>query len=89
MEKKNKTQEIPDLGINLEVTETVKQKEIVGTGVIPDENIYATYPHECKKCGYNKGQLIELGIWFSDEEGVVRVKCGKCGWAETISGKSM
>jgi len=53
-----------------------------GKGAIEDKNIMATFPHKCSKCGYDKAQVIELGVWFSDEAGVVRYKCGKCGFAQ-------
>ena len=87
MEETNKTkdkeeQEVLDLGIKLEIVEKIKQKEIVGQGVIEDQNIYATFPNKCQKCGHDKAQVIELGIWYSDEAGVVRYKCGKCGFVE-------
>jgi len=81
-ENKQNKQEIKDLGINLEATESIKKKKLVGTGIIDDKNIYATYPHKCKKCGHDKAQVIDLGIWYSDEAGVIRFKCGKCGFAE-------
>ena len=80
--KKIEEKEIPDIGIKLEIIETIKQKEVVGQGAVEDENIYATFPNICKKCGHDKAQVIELGIWYSDEAGVVRYKCGKCGFVE-------
>jgi len=79
--EKNK-QEIENLGINLEASENIKKKPVIGTGVVEDKNIFATYPHKCKKCGYDKAQVIDMGIWYSDEAAVTRFKCGKCGFAE-------
>lgn len=64
------------------VSEKIKQKEAKGEGYVQDKNELATFPHICKKCGYDKAQVIEMGIWFSDEAGVIRYKCGKCGFAE-------
>jgi DNA-directed RNA polymerase subunit M len=55
--------------------------------VATEENIMAVYPHKCKKCGYEKAQLIECGIWIGDEDQVIRYKCGKCGHVEDVSEK--
>jgi DNA-directed RNA polymerase subunit M/transcription elongation factor TFIIS len=60
----------------------IKQKQEKGKGCVEDKNELATFPHTCKKCGYDKAQVIEMGVWFTDEGGVVRYKCGKCGFAE-------
>ncbi|MBW3023146.1 hypothetical protein KY308_03515 [Candidatus Woesearchaeota archaeon] len=54
---------------------------------MPDKNPLAVYPHKCKKCGYEKAQLIECGIWIADEDCVVKYKCGKCGFVEDVSEK--
>jgi DNA-directed RNA polymerase subunit M/transcription elongation factor TFIIS len=53
-----------------------------GKGAIKDENQLATYEKTCKKCGYGFAQILDLGIWYSDEAGVIRYKCGKCGNVE-------
>lgn len=63
-------------------SENIKQKPIIGEGAVEDKNLLATFPHECKKCGHNMAQVIELGVWYGDEAGVVRYKCGKCGKIE-------
>jgi len=51
------------------------------------KNYLATFPHFCKKCGHNKAELITFEPWYSDENGIVRYKCGKCGIVEQGSGK--
>lgn len=68
----------------IEVTadEEIKKKPEKGKGAIKQENLLATFPHKCKKCGFEKAEVIELGVWFSDESGVIRYKCGKCGFTE-------
>ncbi len=53
-----------------------------GKGAVSGKNQLATFPHTCKKCGYDKAQVIDLGVWFSDEAGVIRYRCGKCGFTE-------
>jgi len=70
---------------------TSKEKEEIekkGGGVIKDEDIYASYPHKCKKCGFGKAEMLSMGPWYSDEDTVVQYKCGKCGFAENMSRKT-
>lgn len=63
-----------------------KQKER-GTGTSKDENEFANYEHLCKKCGYGKAQIIDMGIFYSDEDNLILLKCGKCGFCERIGRK--
>jgi len=51
------------------------------------ENLLAVYDNKCKKCGYNKAQLIEKMAWYSDEDNTYQMKCGKCGFIEQLEGK--
>ena len=51
------------------------------------ENRLAVHDHVCKKCGYNKAELIEIMPSYSDEDSMMRMKCGKCGFAEQLEGK--
>ncbi len=62
--------------------ENIKQPKEKGRGYVKDKNELATFPHKCKKCGYEKAQVIELGVWFGDEGGVIRYRCGKCNHTE-------
>jgi len=55
-----------------------------GEGVVDDENILATYKHKCEKCGYEKAEIQDIGVQYSDEDNVMLVKCGKCGFVERI-----
>lgn len=50
-------------------------------------NEFATYRHKCSKCGYDKAEIIDLGAQYSDENNLVLLRCGKCGWSERVSGK--
>lgn len=59
-------------------------KEIKVSG---DENILAVYDHLCKKCGYNKTELIEISCSYSDEDNIYQMKCGQCGHVEQLEGK--
>ena len=51
------------------------------------QNILAVYPHKCPKCGYDKAELIDIMPFYSDEDCVSRMKCGKCGFVEQMEGK--
>lgn len=61
-----------------------KEEEI---RVATEGNPLAVYPHKCSKCGYEKAELIEVGIEISDEDQRIRYKCGKCGHVEDVSEK--
>ena len=66
--------------------EKIKKKE-EKFEVATEENPLAVYPHTCKKCGYEKAQLIEIGIQIGDEDPVIKYKCGRCGLVEDVSEK--
>ena len=65
-----------------------KKIEEKGVGAINDKNLLATFPHQCKACGHEKAEVIELGVWYSDEAGNVLYKCGKCGKTEAEKGNN-
>lgn len=69
--------------------EKIKKKKPVGKGVAEDKDIFATYHHECEKCGYNKAEIIDMGIFYSDEDNLIFLKCGKCGNVERVGDKAM
>lgn len=52
--------------------------------ILKSENEFATYKHKCQKCGYGKAQVIDLGVFYSDEDNLILLKCGKCGWSERV-----
>jgi DNA-directed RNA polymerase subunit M/transcription elongation factor TFIIS len=68
--------------------ETIKKQEEKGVGFNHDKNELATFPHECTHCGHDLAQVIELGVWYSDEAGNIRYKCGKCGRVEGEKGNN-
>ncbi len=55
--------------------------------VLENPNILAVYDHKCKRCGYEKAELIEISASYSDEDNTYRMKCGKCGFVEQLEGK--
>ena len=67
--------------------EKIKHKKI-GEGVVKEKDVFATYDHKCKKCGYKKAELLDLGAQYSDENELVMIKCGKCGYTERIEKKT-
>ncbi|MGD9276862.1 MAG: hypothetical protein PVJ67_06855 [Candidatus Pacearchaeota archaeon] len=60
-----------------------KRKE----GSVKDEDVFASYKHICKKCGYDKAEVIDMGIFYSDEDNLILLKCGKCGYSERVGRK--
>lgn len=55
---------------------------------IKEENDLATYKNKCKKCGFGKAQVIDMGVAYSDEDNLILLKCGKCCWAERVGKKT-
>jgi len=53
-----------------------------GAGIKFAKDQPASYPHVCKKCGYDKAQALHLGIFYSDEDNLILFRCGKCGYIE-------
>ena len=75
--------------ISLKISEGVK-KSSVGEGVADadkDVDERATYEHVCEKCGYDKAEVWDAGVQISDEDELIMLKCGKCGYVERIGRK--
>jgi len=68
--------------------EKIPEEEEVGKGSVEDKNVYATYNHECPKCGFDKAQVIDCGVFYSDEDNLIFLKCGKCGYSERVGDKA-
>jgi DNA-directed RNA polymerase subunit M/transcription elongation factor TFIIS len=56
-----------------------KGKEIE---IADGSNPVAVHDHICSRCGYDKAEIIDKGIWYSDEDNVIVFKCGRCGHSE-------
>ncbi|MBU2503567.1 MAG: hypothetical protein KJ879_00740 [Nanoarchaeota archaeon] len=67
--------------------EKLPPKKIVGRKISEEGNEFATYKHKCPKCGFGKAQVIDVGIFYSDEDNLILLKCGKCGWSERLGRK--
>ncbi|MFQ5474311.1 MAG: hypothetical protein ACE5DM_00590 [Candidatus Nanoarchaeia archaeon] len=71
-----------------EITDKVRHDRPVE--VVTDEiHPLAVYPHKCKKCGFEKAQMISKGIWYSDEDECIEYVCGKCGRHEKAEGQKI
>ncbi len=68
--------------------EKIKSKEEKGKGFVNEGNSFATYNNKCKKCGYGKAQVLDMGIFYSDEDNLILLKCGRCGFSERIGRKT-
>ncbi len=64
------------------------EEEELGEGVIRNENLFATYEHKCSKCGYDKAEVIDMGIFISDEDNLILIRCGKCGHTDRLGRKT-
>ncbi len=62
-------------------------KEKKGEGVADERNVLAVHKHTCSKCGYDKAEIIELGVWYTDEDHNVLYRCGRCGHTEKEDAK--
>lgn len=58
------------------------KNEIRGSGVTNEGNASANYDNKCKKCGHTGAEIIDVGVLFSDEDHLILLKCGKCGFSE-------
>ena len=73
--------------LNKESRINTEKSEARRIEVSDGENILAVYDHICKKCGHNKCELIEIAPLYGDEDAMIRMKCGKCGFTEQLEGK--
>ena len=67
--------------------EKILHKHQIGR-VFVSGNEFAVYKNKCQKCGYDKAQIIDLGVSYSDEDNLILLKCGKCGWSERVGKKT-
>jgi DNA-directed RNA polymerase subunit M/transcription elongation factor TFIIS len=72
---------------NLSFNEKMEEQKNKGKGFRDSGNEFADYPNICKKCGYDKAQIIDMGVFYSDEDNLILLRCGKCGFSERIGRK--
>ncbi len=73
---------------NISFNEKIEKQNNRGKGIKENNNEFANYKNICKKCGYDKAQILDLGIFYSDEDNLILLKCGKCGFCERIGRKT-
>ncbi len=78
----------PELRQDAPVSWEKNRQKIEQITVADGKNILAVHDHLCKKCGYGKAEMLEIGAFYSDEDLVVKMKCGKCGCVEQLEGKT-
>ncbi|MBU0470951.1 MAG: hypothetical protein KKA62_03465 [Nanoarchaeota archaeon] len=67
---------------------SIKNNELGKVITVSDgKNVLAVHDHSCKRCGHGKAELVDLGSFYSDEDSVYKMKCGKCGFVEQLEGK--
>lgn len=71
----------------ISTTHSMKKKGKKGEGVADSNNMFADYDFICKKCGYDKAQAIIKDPMISDEDHLIIMKCGKCGFSEQLARK--
>lgn len=59
-------------------SEKITRKEKIGEGVAVEDKEKG-FTNVCKKCGYNKCDVYDLGASYSDESDIYLFKCKKCG----------
>jgi len=72
----------------LKSIEKIEGKKVRGEGVNKNESGFATYENICKKCGHDKAEVMDLGVQYSDEDNLIFLRCGKCGFSERIGRKT-
>ena len=55
--------------------------------VADEKNILAVHHHLCRKCSYDQAELIEIAPFYSDEDPIMKLKCGRCRAVEIEEGK--
>ena len=77
----------PELNQEKKVLQTTNNNQGQRLQVSDGLNPLAVHDHVCKKCGYNQAELIEIAPFYSDEDSIIRMKCGKCSFVEQLEGK--
>jgi len=77
----------PELNQDKNILQTTNNNQGQRLQVSDGINTLAVHDHVCKKCGYGQAELIEIAPFYSDEDSVIRMKCGKCGFVEQLEGK--
>ena len=71
----------------LTTSEKINKEGKEGVAIISEINDAATYRSICKKCGYEKAEVIIRDPMISDEDSITMLKCGKCGKVKNLTRK--
>lgn len=63
------------------IQKILKQEE-KGQGIAEKNKSEKGFPYTCKKCGHEFADVVDLGVFYSDESSVYLFKCKKCGNTE-------
>lgn len=50
-------------------------------------NHLAVHDHSCSKCNHDKAEMLEIAPMYSDEDPLVKMRCGKCNHVDILDGK--
>jgi len=67
---------------NLTISESIKEKEPVGEGILDEKRKAVNFPHTCPKCKHEGCEVIDLGPHYSDESDIHLYICDKCGYVD-------
>ena len=70
------------------ISKEFKEKKVEKGKGVGDGNPFATYKNVCKKCGYDQAQIIDVPAKYSDEDDLIFLKCGRCGFSKKIGRKA-
>ena len=76
--------------LNQEKVELKSENNFQATKIVVSDgkNVLAVHDHICSKCGHDKAELMEIMPFYSDEDSVMKMKCGKCGSVDQLEGKT-
>ena len=77
----------PEMQTSSETVTTKNKNQVKKITVLDDKNPLAVHDYVCEYCGYDKAELIEIQPFYSDEDSIYRMKCGKCGKVKQLEGK--
>mgnify|MGYP002640429485 CR=1 FL=1 len=77
----------PEMQTSSETVVTKNKNQDKRITVGDEVNPLAVHNHICEKCGHDKAELIDIQPFYSDEDSVYRMKCGKCGLVKQLEGK--
>ncbi len=59
-------------------SEKIEKPVQKGKGIFKEETSGKGFPHKCKKCGHDFADVVDLGVFYSDESSVHLFTCKKC-----------